>query len=297
MLRMSDEMKKASKNHRKKRNSLLVYEFLVRTVSAALIDGNQRLSDDALRIIKKHFKPGTELYKEFRLANSLLRTKVSSPSAAHAIINEARSAAKMHKVDVLEHEKSLLIRSINHTVDDVAFWDRPVPDYTARATIGTLLEDWRRTDGATLDRMATYEEKLQGILQAERGNSQHAGDEQVSSGEGRFMLRLMTRKLNERYGNTFSVEQKALLKEHVYGSITGKDASSLKHRLDDVRTNVLAVIDANPLEGEYMSKKLNEVKEALISEDTSKVDDALVTRFMLYMKLVDELKNTDGSEQ
>jgi hypothetical protein len=293
---MSDNMKSnASKNHRKKRNSLLVYEFLVRTVSSALIDGNQKLSDDVLRIIKKHYKPGSELFKEFRLANSLLNSKVSSTTAAHAIISEARTATKLHNVSMLEREKSLLIRDINHIINDSTFWDRPVPDYMARATIGTLLEDWRRKDGATLDRMASYEEKLQNILQSERDSKSTDTNNNVitTPGESRFMLRVMTRKLNERYGNTFSEEQKSLLKEHIYGSIKGKDASTLKPKLDEIRTNVLNAITANPIDGEYMMKQLQEIKSNLIAEDTSKVDDALITRFMLYMKLVDELKSND----
>jgi hypothetical protein len=289
-----------SKNHRKKRNSLLVYEFLVRAVSAALIDSNSRTSDAALNIIKHFFKPGTELFKEFRLANSLLRTAVSSQGAARAIINEARNAAQKHDIAKLEHEKSLLIRSVNHNIKDTMFWDRSVPDYTLRATIGTLLEDWRRDDGATLDRMADYEDKLENLLIEKKNRVVSTDQSQIetsatSAGESRFLLRVMTKKLNERYGNVLTAEQKSLLKEHVYCSMVGKESSVLKPKLDEIRNNLVEAIDANPMKGEYMTKEMDDVKKNLLDENTNLVDDQMVTRFMLYIKLINELNN--GEEE
>ena len=71
-----------SRTHNKRRNAGLLYEFLVRTISQALVEGNQKKSSTALKILRRHFKPGTELHKEFRLINALVRSTVSSESVA-----------------------------------------------------------------------------------------------------------------------------------------------------------------------------------------------------------------------
>ena len=41
-----------TKNHNKKRNSLLIYEFLVRTISRALVEDDKKKSSAALKILR-----------------------------------------------------------------------------------------------------------------------------------------------------------------------------------------------------------------------------------------------------
>ena len=103
-----------SSSHNKKRNTGLIYEFLIRTISKALVENDKPQSSKALRIIKQNFKSGTELYKEFRLVNALMKTTVTSESVASSIISEAKMAARSHNINELDREKSILIRNINH---------------------------------------------------------------------------------------------------------------------------------------------------------------------------------------
>ena len=87
-----------AKTHNKKRNVGLIYEFLVRYMAESLIDGQDDLFNDATNIFKECFRPGTELYREFRLFNALAKTTVSSKSIAASILNEARIAAKNYDI-------------------------------------------------------------------------------------------------------------------------------------------------------------------------------------------------------
>ena len=103
------------KSHNKKRNVGIIYEQLILTVSKSIINNDIKLAEAAKRIIKKYFRPGTELYKEFRLFNSLIKTHINSESLATRIIQEAKFAAKQHRTKILEREKSALIKSINYT--------------------------------------------------------------------------------------------------------------------------------------------------------------------------------------
>jgi len=136
-----------SKNHNKKRNSILLYEFLVSSISKSLVEDDKRKSSAALKILRRHFKKGTNLYKEFRLLNSLIKTSVSSPQVASRILKEAKDAAIKMDLTELDREKSLLIRNINHTINnDGSFYDQHVNEYRMCATIQQLINEWRSDD-------------------------------------------------------------------------------------------------------------------------------------------------------
>ena len=95
--------------HNKKRNAALIYEQLVRYISRALVEGRSEKARIASSIIKEHFVKGSQLYKEFRLFNSLMRTTVSDRMIAARIVEEARKAAQDHDPKSLDSEKSRLI--------------------------------------------------------------------------------------------------------------------------------------------------------------------------------------------
>jgi len=149
-----------SRSHNKKRNVGLVYEFLVRYISKALVEGRSDSAQRAVAILNRRFKPGTQLYKEFRLFNSLLVTHVSSANVVNTIITEARQATRRLNMRSLDNEKSALIREINHSLQDPNFFNQKISDYRTYATIQTLLNDWRSGDDIDISKMATLEDNL-----------------------------------------------------------------------------------------------------------------------------------------
>jgi len=52
--------------HNKKRNTAFVFEALVREATVAIIKENHEVKDKAIAIIKKHFVPGSVLYKDLQ---------------------------------------------------------------------------------------------------------------------------------------------------------------------------------------------------------------------------------------
>ena len=145
------------KSHNKKRNVGIIYELLLRNISNSLIEGNQDAAQVALNIIEKRFDRSTELYKEFRLFNALAKATVSDSSVAAAILSEAKNASRRCDRQKIDREKSLLIRDINHSLQDSDFYHRRIPEYKVYATIQTLLNDWRLEDKADLSRVVKFE--------------------------------------------------------------------------------------------------------------------------------------------
>ena len=287
-----------SKAHNKKRNTALLYEFLVRTISSALVEGDKRKSSTALRIIRKHYKPGTHLYKEFRLFNALVKTTISSDSIVTSILSEARVAANGTDVDALAREKSLLIRNINHMLKDDNFYDQPIAEYRLYATIQTLLNEWRKPAGtADITSLANYENQLREWLLVEKKKEDHVLIDETP-GTTRLVMKMMMKKMNEKYSVTLNNEQREIIKAYAFSS-TDESQSSIKKRLKETRINLLESIDRyveQKKDDTLLVNKLIDAKTRVIAESLENVDDFIVSRFMLYSTLCHELTTDEGED-
>lgn len=282
-----------SKTHNKRRNAGLLYEFLVRTISKALVEGDSKKSSLAMKILKRHFKQGTELYREFRLINSLMQTTVSSEAVAASIVYEAKSAARSHNIDELNRQKSLLIKNINHALRDDTFYDQQVNEYKAYATIQTLLNDWRSQD-PDLRRMAQYEDQLVKWLVTERTSPQQPTQDE-SPGTCRLLMKVMMKRMNEKYAGVLTTEQKQLIRAYAFSAANDND-DTIKSKLTEMRDELVSAIDEYRdynKDNEYVAKKLDEARSQVVGENIETIDDDTVVRFMLYTKLLEELRDKE----
>jgi hypothetical protein len=279
--------------HNKRRNSLLIYEFLVRAISKSLIDDDKKKSSSALKILRKHFGPGTELYKEFRLMNALAKTTVSSEHTAASILKEAKAASGSFDAKKLDREKSILIRNINHILNDENFYDQHVNEYRTFATIQVLLNEWKSTD-KDLYRVAQYEDQLMKHLVTEKVAPVDTTITDDTSGTARLLMKVMTKKLNEKYSGVLNEHQKSLIKAYAY-STASDDQTSIKMKLQEIKSDLIGLIDGyeSEVQNDYLKNKLSETKTVLLEEALDSIDDSTVTRFMLYAKLNDELASKE----
>lgn len=283
----------SGKGHNKKRNSLLLYEFLVRTISRALVEDDKKRSTQALKILRKHYRPGTNLYKEFRLMNSLVKTTVSSEHVAATILKEAKTAAAGIDHRQLDREKSLLIRTINHSINDDVFYDQHVNEYRDYATIQSLINEWRSTD-KDISKLASYEDHLMKMLTTPKSSGPDHTITEDSTGTSRLLMKVMTKKLNEKYSGVLSDQQRALVKAYALSSATSDDSTVVK-KLHEIRQNVMPLLDAaiSAEQSEYVRSKMSETRDLLINESCSTADDDTITRFMLYSRLQIELESKE----
>jgi len=284
----------SGKGHNKKRNAGLLYEFLVLSISQALVLNDTRRSNAALKLIRRHFKPGCELHKEFRLINALVKTTVKSEAVAASIVQEAKVAARAHDVQQLDKEKSMLIGAINRGLNDDNFFDAQVNEYKILATVQTLINDWR-TPGADLSRMAQYEDQLVTWLVTEKAVQADSAVSDEAPGTSRLLMKVMMKKLNEKYAGVLSDNQKQLLRAYAF-STANDDPHSLHLKLQEIKDSLLRHIDEygqKSSDTEYVNKKLAEARQRIDEEALETVDDDTVTRFMLYSKLSSELTSED----
>lgn len=278
------------KEHNKKRNTGLMYEFLVHYISSRLIEGDTKGSTAALKIIKNYFKPKSELYKEFRLINSLIKTKVTNESVAMSILSEAKIAARDYNLKKLNREKSLLIRAVNHKLNYNNFYDQQISEYRDYATIQRLLDGWRNPN-QDLMQQANFEDQLIKRLTTKKEEKKQSFVMEESAGKTRLLMKIMMNKLNDKYASSLNDKQKDLIRAYAWSSASNS-SDVVKCKMQETRKYLIESIDDyidNHSDGEYVNKQLSSVKNEIMNESLDKIDDQHLVRFMLYLKLQDEL--------
>lgn len=277
--------------HNKKRNTGLLYEFLVRTISDAIIEGDEKRKNTALSIVRKHFVPGSELHKEFRLFHSLAATTVKSSSVADTILEAAKKASSMCNMGKLEHEKSLLIRSINHGLNDNNFYDRRISEYKIYATIQTLLNEWRDGQFNNIVEQAQFEEQLKEWLLQEKAVTTINEDVKVTSDP--LVEKLMVKKINERYHDNLTEEQSNIIRAYVFS----KDKETKERLIEDLEsikskalTNIETYLSENAGKDKFLDQKLEKAKSLIIKENVDTINDEKVEKFLDISKLNQELR-------
>ena len=270
--------------HNKKRNTGLLYEFLVRAASEAIIESNDQKRDMALKIIKSHFSRDSELYREFRLFHSLAATTVVSESVADSILAAAKDAAKRYDARTLDHEKSMLIRNINHNLNDNRFYDRRVNEYTIYATIQTLLNEWRRPIPVNIVQVAEFEQQLREWLLEEKVV---ATVDEVKDADP-LVEKLMLKKFNERYGRGLTEEQSNLIRSYVF------EEDDVQEHMKNLKESALNEIGIYLKEhnNSFLTQKL-ERAQTLILEATMEEDDESIERFLDVAKLKHEISHKE----
>jgi outer membrane murein-binding lipoprotein Lpp len=281
-----------SKSHNKKRNVGIIYEQLLRTMARSLIDSDQEKYNNALTILRNNFTRGSQLYKEFRLFNALVKTTVDTAALAIRILNEAHKAAIDSDRDQLRKEKAKLIKEINHTFDDASFYNQRIDEYRSYATIQTLLNDWRCGTDADLARVASYENKVCGWLMKEKVNDtlDAIKDDDVSN----LSVKIMREKFNSKYGNTFNTSQQELIREYVFSRSSGK-TEQFKSYLGELKSSLYAELCmySEGCSNQVLNEKMDKVKNAIQELNYTTVDDKAISRFLVVSQLKSELLEGD----
>ena len=200
--------------HNKKRNVGLIHEQLVRYVASSIIAEDKVAAEKAIQIIARHFRQGTELYREFRLFNALVNMPVENRSIAERVLNESKRAAKSHDPNKLRKEKSLLIKDINTKLfESRRFYSIKIDSYKLFATVQTVLNEWRGKNFLDLTTRAAYEEKIVNWLSRK---SDQTLSESVEIDP--LVQNLMYQKFETKYRDQLSETQKQILESSVLGS-------------------------------------------------------------------------------
>ena len=271
--------------HNKKRNVGLIHEQLVRYASEKLVEGKEDRAETALEIISSNFHKNSELFREFRLFNSLVHTRVPTKDLARKIIDESKIACKKHNASKLRSEKSRLIRDVNHVLDQKDFYDKKINEYRVFATVQALLNEWRGAQRLSPSEVVAYEAGLENWLAREEGTPTLSKAKNADP----LALSIMIEKFNKKYESSLTPDQISLLE-----SCLCNDESSILRQIKAIKKRAVTTVEA------FYSKCDNQVlndKKALIMERIKRLEpsstEESVSKALTLSKLVFEMEGED----
>ena len=276
-----------SKSHNKKRNVGIIFEQLARYASSALIENNQEKAEKVLKITGKYFKPGSELYREYKLFSALYNTTLPSESLATRIISEAKNASSSFNSEKLYKEKSSLIHEINYAFNDPNFYDQRVSSYKTLATIQRLLDSWRAKE-PDINSQAIYEAKLHNWLMAEKKSAKI--EELKTEDVNNLTVNIMTRKFNESFSTELLPEQTNLLRDYVFSIGQEEKVTRVFDRRKSLCLEELQKYSST-CDSDIVKSKIKLVQEKIDGLPTENIDDEIVSRYLTVMKLSSELRS------
>ena len=271
--------------HNKKRNVGLIHEQLVRYVASSIIAEDKTAAEKAVKIIAKHFRQGSELYKEFRLFNALVNMPVESRSIAERVLSESKKAAKSHDPNKLRKEKSLLIKDINTKLaESRRFYNIKIDNYKLFATVQTILNEWRGKNFLDFTTRAAYEEKIVGWL-----SRQSSKDLSERVEIDPLVQNLMYQKFETKYKDQLSETQKQILEASVLGSedeFISVIASTKKKALSELK-KFKKICD-----NKFLIESIDGVRRKIESLPEEK-SDAVIAKTLHLVHLIEEMTENE----
>ena len=252
--------------HNKIKNTGILFELLVRRVATDVLDGK---SDSfAVRLMREHFHPKSELGKELQLYRLFFNAPTLSESKAFNMLDLIVQRRKSLNERLVATQKFNLIKAIKANCDLKEFMNGRVPSYKVYASIYKLFEaseEIMEVQDIVKSRFLVVEH-LKGEIKEEQIIKENAyvstlreQDEEIRM----LSYKLLLEKFNDKYNN-FTTKQKTLLREYIN---KGTDVEPLKKYIGVEAQSLVKSINklAKKVKNEVTRIKLHEVAAQLTS--------------------------------
>jgi hypothetical protein len=281
--------------HSKVKNTGVLFELLVRQITLEVLNGDK--TENAKNIVKEFFASGTELNKELRLYDLLLKEKYNSESKAEMFVDTVSQAHSKLNEGKLAKEKYNLIKQINEKFELEQFLSSPITNYKVLASIYKVFESKKSENYDIKDIFNSKVTLIENIIARPSTKTNKVEDTKLieSYKQQDKDLRLLTYKIlvetfNKKYTNLDS-KQKNLLKEYINNiSNTSKFKDYLSVELPNIVSELKSI--KSKIEDKVTTIKLSETISILEKMKMGKsITDGQVSSIMLSYELIKELKS------
>jgi len=280
--------------HSKFKNTGILFELLVRQITADTLSGN---NSKATNILKKYFNK-TELGREYKLYESLLKRTNLTEGKADIIINSVLESSKQLNKSALKRQKYNLIKEIKEHYNLEEFFKTKLPNYKAHAALYTLIEAHDNksvsTDQVITNKLAILEHLTFAVKKENKPDELMEEFSKYDNDTRILTYRILLDKFNNKYAD-FSDSKKSILKEFI-NSVDNptklKDFYNIK--IQEIKKSLTSLnkTTKNPV----TKIKLDEtVKNVLVSlEKNDKINNDHIVNLLQYCDLLEELKQVNG---
>ena len=204
--------------HSKFKNTGILFELLVRRITADTLSGTKSESP-AVGILKKYFV-NTELGKEYKLYDTIIKSNSLTESKANVFITSILETSKKLNRKSLKRDKYNLIKEIKECYSVENFFKTKINNYSVLASIYTLVEIYN-TDKA-MDPNQLVDNKLNLLehltkskIDVNKVKETVLQEFQTYDKDLRILAyRVLLEKFNTKYKN-LNPNQKEILKEFI----------------------------------------------------------------------------------
>ncbi len=276
----------------KKRNSALLYEFLMHHISKSIIEDKKEQANKALEICKKFFTEGSPLRNELKLFQSVVDSKVKSRESMSKIIEYACKYASLMNSRILDEEKSKLIREINYGLGE-KIYDYKVANYMNFSSLQTLFNESRNKQKRLNEiQKVTFQDSL--VTRLMERVSKPVVEVKVDPNHSNAVYKILINKFHQKYASSLTENQKKFLIQYA-ASMISEDKNAFVDYANKENTRILSALtnikDAKVKEDKELTKKIAECveryKNKIVSESLG--DEKVILEFLQYIKLADEV--------
>ncbi len=281
--------------HSKFKNTGVLFELLVRQITLEVLNGDK--TENAKNIVREFFAPSTELNKELRLYDLLLKEKYSSETKADRLVETVCEAHGKLNYTKLSKEKFNLIKEISEKFDIESFLSSPISNYKVLASIYKVFESKRAEGYDIKDIFNSKITLIENITSKPAQKTQPADDKKLieTYKQQDKDLRLLTYKIlvetfNKKYTN-LNESQKNLLKEYINNI---SNTNGFKDYIGQELPKIIAELKGikSKIQDKVTTIKLAETISILEKMKFGKtVSDNQVSSIMLSYELIKELKS------
>ena len=284
--------------HSKFKNPGILFELLVRQITADTLKGSD---SPAIDIIKKYFVK-TELGREYKLYETILKSKVLTESRANIFISTALDNSKKFNKRVLRKEKYQLINEIRNNYNIEEFFGAKIKNYKELASLYTLIEGSRIDNYSNTQQIIDNKITLLEFLTKQEVNKTQIEKDIIQEfstfdKDTRILTyKVLLEKFNDKYKD-LSNEQKQVLKEFINSVDSTPSLRNFYNEKINILKEQLSVISSN-IKDKATKIKVNEVSKYLVElSKTDKVDNDNLVDLLQYFELVKEIKVANGKIQ
>jgi len=279
--------------HSKFKNTGILFELLVRQITTDTLSGK---NSEALNILKKYFSK-TELGREYKLYESLIKRTNLTEGKANMVINTVLENSKQLNKTALKKQKYNLIKEIKNYYNLEEFFKTKLPNYKAQAAIYTLIESQNTnvpTENIIENKLVILEHLTLSNTKKETNVNTTIEELANEDKDTRILTyKILLEKFNSKYVD-FSNNKKNILKEF----INVVDNSTKLKEFYNVKINEmkLELISLNKKTKNEVTKiKLNETLNFLVTlGKNDKINNDDVVNLLQYCDLIEELKKING---
>jgi hypothetical protein len=281
--------------HSKFKNTGILFELLVRQITLEILNGDT--TEKAKGIVKEFFSAKTELNKELRLYELLLKEKYNSESRAEKFIDTINEAHNRIDQKKLQREKYNLVKKINESFNMDDFLSSPISNYRVLASIYKIFESKNLKDydvkdvfNSKITLIENITSKPSTLVEKKKDSNQIVETYKKQDKDLRLLTyKILVETFNKKY-SSLNENQKELLKQYINNlSNTTGFKSYVEKKIPSIVSELKTL--SKSINDKVTQIKLSETISVLNKTKIGKVvSDNHVSSIMMSYELIKELK-------